>query len=124
MPMLPPMWTLKPACFSTQPIRAVVVDLPLVPVTATTRGRCPCGRAASARANSSTSPRIGTPAAWARSTLQCGLGWVSGAPGDRTRAAKPDQSARVRSSTMKPSASACIRPETPSSHRMGIAPPA
>jgi hypothetical protein len=81
-----------PDC-STQPIRAVVVDLPLVPVMAITRAADPSGRASSARANSSTSPRTGTPAALALSTVQCGLGWVRGAPGDRTRAAKPDQSA-------------------------------
>ena len=124
MPILPPTWVTIPACFSTQPIRAVVVDLPLVPVMATTRGRWPSGRASSARANSSMSPITSTPAARALSTVQCGLGWVSGAPGDSTRAANPDQSATVRSSTANPSASACIRLETLSSHRTGTPPPA
>src|SRR5690606_37794689 len=124
MPMLPPTWTVMPACFSTQPIRAVVVDLPLVPVTATTFGRSPSGSAASARANSSMSPMTSIPASRALSTVQCGLGWVRGAPGDRTRAAKPEQSAAVRSSTAKPSASACMRLETLSSHSTGRAPPA
>ena len=124
MPMLPPTWTVIPACFNTQPIRAVVVDLPLVPVMATTLGRSPSGRAAIARANSSMSPMISTSASRALPTVQCGFGWVSGAPGDRTRAAKPDQSAVVRSSTEKPSASACMRLETLSSHSTGRAPPA
>src|SRR5215217_6011512 len=70
------------------------------------------------------SPSTSTPAARALSTVQWGLGWVRGAPGDRTRAANPDQSATVRSSTAKPSASACIRLETLSSHSTGSAPPA
>ena len=124
MPMLPPTATFRPACFSTQPIRAVVVDFPFVPVMAMTFGRTVAGIRAMARANSSMSPMISTDAALALSTVQCGLGWVRGAPGDRTRAANCDQSARPRSSTAKPSASACIRPETLSSQRMGMAPPA
>ena len=99
MPMFPPMCAFRPAWFSTQPIRAVVVDLPLVPVMATTLGRSPSGKTATARANSSMSPMTGTPAALALSTVQCGFGWVRGTPGDSTSAAKRLQSAWVRSST-------------------------
>ena len=101
-----------------------MVDLPLVPVMATTRGRPRSGRAAIVRANSSMSPITSTPAAPALPTVQCGSGCVSGAPGDSTSAANPDQSALVRSSTANPSASACIRLETLSSHSTGRAPPA
>ena len=49
---------------------------------------------------------------------------VHHAPGERTSAANPDQSADVRSSTANPSASACIRLETLSSQSTGRAPPA
>jgi hypothetical protein len=56
------------------PASAVVVDLPLVPVTATS-GVDPMKRAAS-----STSPQIGTPAA--RAALSCGV--AMGTPGETT----------------------------------------
>ncbi len=78
------------------PISAVVVDLPLVPVMATTRGRLCSGAAFTARAKSSISPITGTPAARAAATVQCGAGWVKGTPGATTSAAKSDQSAAFR----------------------------
>ncbi len=98
-PMLPPMRASRPAWRQMWPIRAVVVDLPLVPVMATTLGRLCAGAAFTVRANSSMSPRISTPAAWACSTVQCGSGWVSGTPGESIRAAKLDQSAVARSTS-------------------------
>ena len=52
------------------------------------RAACASGAAFTARAKSSMSPMISTPAALAVSTVQCGSGWVSGTPGDSTRAAK------------------------------------
>jgi hypothetical protein len=65
-------------------VSAVVVDLPLVPVIAMNGA---LGAAAlRSRPNSSTSPMISTPAPRANSTVQCGLGWVSGTPGDSTKA--------------------------------------
>src|ERR1700748_1082611 len=88
LPILPPIWASKPHCANTCPISAVVVDLPLVPVMAITGdlpGRSGLGRIS--RANSSTSPITGTRALLACSTTPCGLGWVSGTPGDRTSAA-------------------------------------
>ncbi len=60
----------------------MVVDLPLEPVIAATLGRLCAGAAFTVRAKSSMSPTISTPEAWALSTVQCGLGWVSGTPGD------------------------------------------
>ena len=58
---------------------AVVVDLPLVPVMATTLPGAPCF--ARSRQNSSMSPITSTPAASARTTAQFGSGWVRGMPG-------------------------------------------
>ena len=64
-------------------MRAVVVDLPLVPVIPTTL----CfGRVARARANSSMSPISGTPASWARAAIGCRF---RGTPGDTTIPSKP-----------------------------------
>src|SRR3989344_1889194 len=114
----------RPAWAQMWPIRAVVVDLPLVPVMATTLGRLCSGAAFTARAKSSMSPMISTPAALARSTVQCGVGCVSGTPGDRTRAAKLHQSAELRSTSSNPSAAAASRAAGRSSHRATWAPPA
>ena len=55
--MLPPSATSRPASLSTWAISAVVVDLPLVPVTATNGASG--ARAARSRAKSSMSPTIG-----------------------------------------------------------------
>src|SRR5688572_5449732 len=88
LPILPPIWASKPQAFNMCPTSAVVVDLPLVPVMAIT-GALP-GLSASvriSRAKRSTSPITGTLAALACSTTPCGWGWVSGTPGDSTRAA-------------------------------------
>src|SRR6185369_5962218 len=123
-PMLPPMRTSRPAMAQMWPTSAVVVDLPLVPVTATLFGRLCSGAAFTVRAKSSMSPRISTPASLARSTVQCGAGWVSGTPGDSIRAAKCDQSALERSVSAKPSASAASRAAGRSSQSATWAPPA
>src|SRR5579859_4060692 len=123
-PMLPPMRTSRPAWAQTWPISAVVVDLPLVPVTATIFGRLCSGAAFTVRAKSSMSPTISTPAALAFSTVQCGAGWVSGTPGDSMRAANCDQSAVARSTSGRPSACAAARLSGFSSHSATCAPPA
>src|SRR5437879_4081354 len=123
-PMLPPMRTSRPAWAQTWPIRAVVVDLPLVPVMATILGRLCSEAAFTARAKSSMSPRISTPASRARSTVQCGAGWVSGTPGDSIKAANFDQSALERSVSAKPSACAAARAAGFSSQSATSAPPA
>ena len=65
-----------------------------------------------------------TPAAFARSTVQCGLGWVSGTPGASTSAAKPRQSAAERSTSAKPAAAARSRAFASSSQAATSAPPA
>src|SRR5690606_3588044 len=85
-------------------ISAVVVDLPLVPVMA--MNGASGAWALRSRTNSSMSPMTSTPAARASSTLQCGLGWVSGTPGDSTKAAGRDQSMPRRSTVTMPSACA------------------
>ena len=59
-PMFPPTIAGTPAASSMRPVNVVVVDLPFVPVTATSRPR-------SHRDASSTSPMMGTPAARAAS---------------------------------------------------------
>src|SRR5579859_3163614 len=87
LPILPPIWASKPHWLRICPTSAVVVDLPLVPVMAITGdlpGRSELGRIS--RANNSTSPITGTLALLACSTTPWGLGWVSGTPGDSTRA--------------------------------------
>ncbi len=122
--MLPPMRTSRPASAQMWPIRAVVVDLPLVPVMATIFGRLCSGAAFTVRAKSSMSPTISTPSALALSTVQCGLGWLSGTPGDSIRAAKSPQSAVVRSVSSRPSATATARVPALSSHSATFAPPA
>ena len=123
-PILPPIRTARPVSARMWPIRAVVVDLPLVPVIATTLGRLCSGAAFTVRAKSSMSPRISTPSVLARSTVQCGVGWVSGTPGDSIKAANSDQSAWVRSVTSKPSAIAASREAALSSQSATLAPPA
>src|SRR3990170_1605176 len=101
---------------------AVVVDLPLVPVTATNGAS---GQLlARSRQKSSMSPMISTPAARALATDQCGAGCVSGTPGASTRAANRLQSALARSSMAKPAAAAASRPVALSSAAMTAAPPA
>ena len=62
LPMLPPTCTLVPHARSRCPISAVVVDLPLVPVTATIG-------ALQIRYATSISPKTGTPASWTRRTI-------------------------------------------------------
>ena len=79
-PILPPTEVGKPAAERMCPISAVVVDLPLVPVTATKRAR-----PSTSRHRSSMSQMISTPAAFAMPTIGCGAGCVSGTPGERTR---------------------------------------
>src|SRR6185437_4160308 len=123
-PMLPPMRASRPASRQTWPTSAVVVDLPLVPVMATILGLRCSGAAFTARAKSSMSPTISTPAARAFSTVQCGAGWVSGTPGDSIRAANPLQSAVLRSTSGKPAAAAASREAGFSSHSATCAPPA
>ena len=68
--------------------------------------------------------RTATPALRAISTLQCGVGWVSGAPGVRISAAKPDQSTLRRSAVTKPAFAASANRSTPSSPAITSAPPA
>ena len=98
--MLPPISTDLPAAVSRWAISAVVVDLPLVPVMAM-KGASGASFARSIQ-NSSTSPMIWMPAARARSTVQCGLGWVSGTPGESTSASKSFQLAARRLAVRRP----------------------
>ena len=56
--------------------------------------------------NKSISPRMGTPARCAKSTVQCGVGCVNGTPGERIRAAYRLQSAVLRSTVEIPLACA------------------
>ena len=111
--MLPPICASLPACPRMCAIRAVVVDLPLVPVMATNGASG--ALLARSRANSSMSPMISTPAARAFCTVQCGSGCVSGTPGASTSAANRLQSAAERSSTGIPASSAACRPAALSS---------
>ena len=69
------------------------------------------------------SPTIGTPAARARSTVQCGFGWVSGTPGDSTSRLKERQSAAARSTSRNPAAAARSRAFSLSSQTATSAPP-
>ena len=83
-PMLPPTATLRPPSSSMRPTSVVVVDLPFVPVIATTRP-------SSQRDASSSSPMTGTPAARARATSA----WRGETPGLSTiRSALVNVSAR------------------------------
>ncbi len=77
-PMFPPTSTCIPAASNIRPINVVVVDLPLVPVTATMRPR-------SQRDASSSSPITGMSAARAAATSGCagetpGLSTIKSAP--------------------------------------------
>src|SRR5215813_9295847 len=101
---------------------AVVVDLPLVPVTAT-NGEFGALRRRS-RQNSSMSPTTGTAAARASPTDQCGAGCVSGTPGASTSTAIADQSTWRRSAATNPAAAASAIFFGSSSQATTSAPPA
>ena len=122
MPILPPIATSWPKPVKRCAVSAVVVDLPLVPVMATKRDSG--ATAARSRQKSSMSPMIGTPAALASATVQCGFGWVSGTPGASTKAAKLDQSASCRSTMTIPAEAAVSREACLSSQAATLAPPA
>ena len=94
--MLPPMLVGTPAVSRMWWMSAVVVLLPLVPVIPTTL----CGGSSDrARAKSSMSPMISSPAARARAAS----GWVlRGTPGERMRLSKGVRSREVKSSTTNP----------------------
>src|SRR3954465_478646 len=98
--MLPPIWVSYPATFMRCAIKAVVVDLPLVPVMATNGASGACRRRS--RQNSSMSPITSIAASRAFSTLQCGTGCVRGTPGASTSAAKLAQETLRKSAVMKP----------------------
>src|SRR5947209_11053019 len=102
-PMLPPTAQAAPAVFRIWPISAVVVDLPLVPVTPTKR------LSGWARASSSTSQISGFPAARAASATGCGLGRRLGMPGLITSAVMFFQSIVAGSANLAPSVAACSR---------------
>src|SRR5712664_2144374 len=76
------------------------------------------------RQNSSISPITSTPACCAANTVQCGAGWVSGAPGVSTRAAKFAHETLRRSAVMNPARTASTSLSTPSSLTITSAPPA
>src|ERR1700761_4805973 len=76
------------------------------------------------RQNSSMSPITSTPDCRASSALQCGAGWVSGAPGVRISAAKFAHDTLRRSAVMKPALAAAARLSALSSPAMTSAPPA
>ena len=90
-------------------MRAVVVDLPLVPVMATKRA------SGSARASSSTSQRIGLPAARAARAAGCGWGSRFGMPGLMIKALACDQSNAAGSTNLAPMPAACSRDDALSS---------
>src|SRR4030088_2952371 len=70
------------------------------------------------------SPITSTPACCAASTVQCGLGWVSGAPGVSTSAAKFAQDTLRKSAVVNPACAASASFSTPSSLAITSAPPA
>src|ERR1700733_11099041 len=70
------------------------------------------------------SPITSTPACCAASTLQCGAGWVSGAPGVRISAAKLAHDTLRRSAVMKPACTALAILSALSSPAITSAPPA
>ncbi len=107
VPMLPPICTSQPAEPKRCAVSAVVVDLPFVPVMATSGASGAI--AARSRQKSSMSPMISTPAAVASFADQCGSGWVSGTPGVSTRDAISDQSMPRSSATSCPAARALSR---------------
>src|ERR1700687_6195220 len=76
------------------------------------------------RQNSSISPITSTPACCAASTVQCGAGWVSGAPGVSTSAAKFAHDILRRSAVTKPACAASVSFSAPSSLAITSAPPA
>src|SRR5580692_11371036 len=76
------------------------------------------------RQNSSISPMTSTPACRAASTVQCGAGWVSGAPGVSTSAAKPANDTFLKSAVVKPACAASASLSAPSSLAITSAPPA
>src|SRR6202166_2151383 len=76
------------------------------------------------RQNSSISPITSTPAACAASTVQCGLGCVSGAPGVSTSAAKFFHESFRKSAVIKPAFAASASLSAPSSLAITSAPPA
>src|SRR5690242_1250282 len=102
-PILPPTSQVAPAVLRIWPISAVVVDLPLVPVTATKR------LFGCARASSSTSQISGLPAARAAAATGCGLGRRLGMPGLITSAVNRFQSMLEGSASIAPIAAACPR---------------
>src|SRR4051794_28862531 len=70
------------------------------------------------------SPITSRPACRAASTDQCGAGWVSGAPGVSTKAAKLVHEAWRKSAVMKPACAALARCSALSSPAITSAPPA
>ncbi len=122
VPMLPPICTSWPASRIRCATSAVVVDLPLVPVMAT-NGAFGAVRLRS-RQNSSMSPITATPARCAASTVQCGVGCVSGTPGASTSAAKFAQETSRRLAVVKPALAAWARLSALSSLATTSAPPA
>src|SRR3978361_1360397 len=69
-------------------------------------------------------PMTSMPASRAASTLQCGAGWVSGAPGVSTRAAKFAHDTLRRSAVIKPACTALAMLSALSSPAITSAPPA
>src|SRR5471032_3029089 len=116
--MLPPTCDGQPTLCRMWPINAVVVDLPLVPVTATKRAL------GSARASSSISQMIGLPAARAAAATACGLGSVLGMPGLMTSAVIFDQSILSGSASFIPALAAALRVSSLSSQATQSTPPA
>ena len=70
------------------------------------------------------SPITSTPACRAISTVQCGAGWVSGAPGVRISAEKFAHDTVRRSAVMKPACAALATLSALSSPAITSAPPA
>src|SRR5438067_969788 len=123
--MLPPACASNPQAFSTCAISAVVVDLPLVPVIATTGARpfvAAAGRIV--RANNSTSPITSAPPLRARRTTACGCGCVRAMPGLRINAATVSHGHETQFVTLAPFDAAATRLASLSSHAKTSAPPA
>src|SRR5437763_4098759 len=122
VPRLPPTCVSRPAQRRRWAVSAVVVDFPLVPVTAI-KGAFAAMRRRSQQ-NNSTSPITSTAAARASSTDQCGAGWVSGTPGASTSAEIVDQSICRKSAVGMPARTAAATLSAPSSKPTTSAPPA
>src|ERR1700722_12517529 len=122
VPILPPIWVSQPATRIRCAISAVVVDLPLVPVMATNGASGAWLRRS--RQNNSISPITSTPACRAASTLQCGAGCVSGAPGVKISAAKFAHDTVRKSAVMNPACAALATFSALSSPATTSAPPA